>query len=149
MRSQLTLILYMRDTKARPSIAAIKTKFHREMMGALLPVSFFLLMSTGCRQDHSPEARAQNMTKARIDIFCAAIETYRADHGALPVESIGLEAMIEPAKRSPDNPVLQDGWGHRLLPVVSDGSIVGSYSVGPNGKDERSSGDDVICRIDR
>lgn len=105
------------------------------------------ILLTSCYADHSPEAVALARTKSRVDIFCAAIETYREDHKALPDKSQGLEITLASDKRSPVNLVLKDGWGRLLRPVVSGALIVGAYSAGPNGKDEGGGGDDISCRV--
>jgi len=105
------------------------------------------VLLTGCYADHSPGAVALARTKARVDVFCAAIETYREDHKALPSESQGLEITLSADKRSSENLVLRDGWGRLLRPLASDSLIIGVYSAGQNGKDEGGRGDDISCRV--
>lgn len=119
-------------------------------MKNILKIPFFFLPVTllsGCYVVDAEAEVAAHRTKNRIDMACDSIEMHQEDHGSLPEVKNGLEALIERASSFSKDPVFVDGWKQPLRPVVSGASIVGAYSVGPNGKDEQLGGDDISCRV--
>ena len=106
------------------------------------------LLLVACHADHSPESVARSRTKAGVDVFCAAIETYRVEHSKLPEASRGLLVLIAESHRTKSNPILADEWGQPIQPFISDLMLVGAYSTGANRSDDGGAGDDIGCRVE-
>jgi Type II secretion system (T2SS), protein G len=122
----------------------MSTSSKRIMTASFLTVLFLL---TACDHDGSPNELQMGRTKARMEVTCSLLEGYREDYKMLPEKSKGLEAIIDSSKQPSRSSMLKDGWGHPLRPVISGNFIVGAYSVGLNGKDEKSGGDDISCLV--
>lgn len=104
------------------------------------------------------ETTRSGMTQSMLRGFKLALEEYKADIGSYPSTSMGLYALIEKPKninnwRGPYIPKLRaviDPWGNKLRynhPPLYNNSEYELYSVGPNGVDEHSYGDDIKLQL--
>jgi hypothetical protein len=77
---------------------------------------------------------------AALHICGVAIESWAKSHGRVPTEQEGF-AVLEMKTRVP-----LDGWDRPILykNVAAGAKPFLVYSVGPNGRDEGGSGDDIL-----
>jgi hypothetical protein len=111
-------------------------------------VMILLCFVSGCHEfdTDSAAATAAYKTKIRVDMACASVEIYLEDYGSLPNAKSGLEALVVSDSRASQGLIFVDGWKRPLMPIISEHTIIGAYSVGQNAKDENGGGDDISCR---
>ena len=109
---------------------------------AFLALSVSMLMLLSCNQ-HTPESVAAGRTKAEVNLVCLALESYHADHAALPKELDGFGVLIGERAYLRTSDALIDGWHRPIHPLVKESMIVGAASPGMDGK--VGTVDDVQC----
>lgn len=103
-------------------------------------VAVFLMLTS-----MSSHHRGYRLTEIRVDIanLSQAVGLYRDDHGDVPTESQGLEALLSGPPPLIDK-LPKDPWGkpylYRRTPSKPGFEI---HSAGRNGLDEGGAGDDV------
>lgn len=110
---------------------------------ALIAMSLVL---SSCSADR-PGEHAAGKSKARVLSLCAALDAHREDKGELPDAALGLNVFLLEPEREGAITAFNDGWRRPVRPMVSGTKMIGVYSLGPNGLDEKGLGDDVACAV--
>lgn len=109
------------------------------VLGGVLIAAYFLSHPI----DSDPKMHRTMKTSAVIELSGKNMDLWVKEHGRVPTAQEGLRIL-----GLKQNPVV-DGWGRDLVyrpSNKSNGSSFLLYSVGPNGKDEDASGDDIAYR---
>lgn len=114
-------------------------------------IIFFLVLLFGmsaCVDRHDSASVAKAKTKAQIGLLCKRIDAFMEDNKSTLSRDVGLNLLVTGSdikETERQRKLLIDGWKNFVVPIYSDGSIVGVKSFGPNGIDDNGVGDDLIC----
>ena len=108
---------------------------------------------------HNQEARAAAYSRAVVESFGTALITYKDYYGRFPAVKEGemfrvlqgedlrgqnaSNLIFFAASPGKTPPWVLDGWERPIYTVVNS-NVVRVWSSGPNGKDERGGGDDIV-----